>query len=57
MTDLEIVCEIAFDWAGEYGFSDPDTAKEIWDAATRLCPHLEPKPTEQDLKYETRGRR
>lgn len=42
-TDLELVCEIAFDWAGEYGFSMPDHAREVWRAAARLAPHLEPK--------------
>jgi hypothetical protein len=41
--DLAIVCEIAFEWAGEYGFSDPDEATKVWLAAKRLRPDLEPK--------------
>jgi hypothetical protein len=41
--DITTVCEIAFEWAGEYGFSSPDEATQVWKAAARLRPDLEPK--------------
>jgi len=43
--DIGTVCEAAFEWAGEYGFS-PSTnehAREVWAAAKRIRPDLEPK--------------
>lgn len=47
MTDdeaIDIVCEIAFSWAQEYGFSMPHYATEVWKAAKHLRPDLEPQP-------------
>lgn len=43
---LDLVCEIAFAWADEYGFSlaRREQATEVWEAAKHLRPELEPKP-------------
>jgi hypothetical protein len=36
--ELRLVCEVAADWAGEYGFSVPDRAKAVLAAVFTLCP-------------------
>lgn len=41
---ITLVCEIAFAWAGEYGFSNPEEATKVWNAAKLLRPDLEPRP-------------
>ena len=43
---IEIVVQVAFEWAGEYGFDDPEGAGEVWAAAKLLRPDLEPRPVE-----------
>jgi hypothetical protein len=42
--DLRLVCEIAFEWCSEYGFTQPDHARAVWHSAVRLCPEAEPAP-------------
>jgi len=45
MTDeeaIEIVVSVAFDWCGEYGFSQPEQAQKVWAAARHLRQDLEP---------------
>ena len=37
---ITLVCEIALEWAGEYGYSRPYAATAIWDAARLLRPDL-----------------
>lgn len=36
---IEIVCNRSFDWAGEYGFSMPDEALEVFDAIKTIEQH------------------
>ena len=41
--DIDIVCQAAFAWAGEYGYSNPEAASRVWSAAVSLRPELEPE--------------
>lgn len=33
---LEIVCDTAEDWAGEYGYGDPRMARQVFDAVREV---------------------
>jgi len=37
---LEIVCRIALDWAGEYGFTIPEEASRVFNAVEILSPDI-----------------
>ena len=47
---ITTLCEIAFSWAGEYGFSDPEGASKAWNAARLLRPELEPVRGQTDQR-------
>ena len=37
---ITFVCEIALEWAGEYGYAHPEEATAVWDAVRLLRPDL-----------------
>lgn len=57
---LVLVCETAYEWAGEYGFSDPTGAKIVIEAAELLHPyrvtydgHVHPKKSKAESKEDS----
>ncbi len=38
--DVELICDAAMQWAGEYGYSNPDEATEVIEAVERIQPDI-----------------
>lgn len=50
---LDLVCGVASDWAGEYGFVDPQRATAVYEAVYGLAPHVLPREVREHFAAMT----